>query len=124
MNVTLEQIFRNSSHSRKLTFVLFLQYKQYGSETKARILGAINHLNQVKLEADVVNTSPSDGLLFCLQLYLRLNIGVVLVGLEIWTDKDHFDVDSNSETTLDKFLLWRQSDLLQRVKHDNAQFVT
>lgn len=49
---------------------------------------------------------------------------MVLVGLEIWTYKDYFDVDSNSETTLDRFLLWRQNVLLQRTKHDNAQFVT
>lgn len=49
---------------------------------------------------------------------------MVLVGLEIWTYKDYFDVESDPEKTLDKFLLWRQSELLQRMKHDNAQFVT
>lgn len=119
--MTLEHISRTW---RKLTLVLFLQYKRHGSETKARILGAVNHLNKVKLEAHVVNASPPDGLLLRLQLYWTLNIRVVLVGLEIWTDKDQFEVDSNSETTLDKFLLWRQRDLLQRLKHDNAQFVT
>uniref|UniRef100_A0A3B5JUP6 Zinc metalloproteinase-disintegrin-like 2d n=1 Tax=Takifugu rubripes TaxID=31033 RepID=A0A3B5JUP6_TAKRU len=79
------------------------EYKRYGSGTKARILGAVNHIDK---------------------LYRTLNIRVVLVGLEIWTYKDLFDVDSNPETTLDKFLLWRQSNLLQRTKHDNAQFVT
>lgn len=67
---------------------------------------------------------PPNGPLLGLQLYWALNIRVVLVGLEIWTYKDHFDVDDKSETTLDRFLLWRQRDLLQRVKHDNAQFVT
>lgn len=48
----------------------------------------------------------------------------MLVGLEIWTYKDYIDVDLDSETTLDNFLLWRQADLLKRTKHDNAQFVT
>lgn len=48
----------------------------------------------------------------------------MLVGLEIWTYRDYMDVDTNSETTLDHFLLWRQADLLKRIKHDNAQFVT
>lgn len=62
--------------------------------------------------------------LICLQLYRPLNIRVMLVGLEIWTYKDYIDVDINSETTLDNFLLWRQADLLQRTKHDTAQFVT
>ncbi len=63
-------------------------------------------------------------LLACLQLYRTLNIRVMLVGLEIWTHRDYIDVDKNSEKTLDKFLLWRQADLLQRTKHDTAQFVT
>ncbi|KAF7664059.1 hypothetical protein LDENG_00191100 [Lucifuga dentata] len=79
------------------------EYRNYGSQTKARILGVINHVDK---------------------LYRLLNIHVMLVGLEIWTDKDHIDVDLNSETTLDNFLLWRQTDLLERTKHDNAQFVT
>ncbi|XP_034563234.1 snake venom metalloproteinase-disintegrin-like mocarhagin isoform X2 [Notolabrus celidotus] len=79
------------------------EYKQYGSETKTRILGVVNHIDK---------------------LYRTLNIRIMLVGLEIWTYRDHIDVSINSETTLDNFLLWRQSELLQRTKHDNAQFVT
>uniref|UniRef100_A0A8D3DD19 ADAM metallopeptidase domain 8b n=1 Tax=Scophthalmus maximus TaxID=52904 RepID=A0A8D3DD19_SCOMX len=59
-----------------------------------------------------------------LQLYRPLNIRVLLVGLEIWTHRDFIDVDINSETTLDNFLLWRQADLQRMTKHDNAQFVT
>lgn len=114
-------------HSLKLTFAVSPQYKRHGSGTKARILGAVNHIDKVKL-AHVPDAPrsprPPHGLLLCLQLYRTLNIRVILVGLEIWTYRDLFDVDSNPETTLDKFLLWRQSDLLQRTKHDNAQFVT
>ncbi|XP_069373376.1 zinc metalloproteinase-disintegrin-like 2d isoform X2 [Paralichthys olivaceus] len=79
------------------------EYKRYGSETKSRILGVINHVDK---------------------LYRPLNIRVMLVGLEIWTDRDNIDVVENSETTLDNFLLWRRTHLLQRTKHDNAQFVT
>ncbi|XP_024909606.1 zinc metalloproteinase-disintegrin-like batroxstatin-1 isoform X2 [Cynoglossus semilaevis] len=79
------------------------EYKRYGSETRSRILAAINHVNKV---------------------YQPLNIYVMLVGLEIWTQRDFIDVDINSETTLDNFLMWRQTELLQRTKHDNAQFVT
>lgn len=59
-----------------------------------------------------------------LQLYRPLNIRVLLVGLEIWMHRDFIDVDINSETTLDNFLLWRQADLQRMTKHDNAQFVT
>ncbi|KAM8889328.1 zinc metalloproteinase-disintegrin-like jararhagin isoform 1-T1 [Synchiropus picturatus] len=79
------------------------EYKRYGQQTKPRILSVVNHVDK---------------------LYRPLNIRVVLVGLEIWSDKDHMDVNYNSETTLDNFLLWRQTELLRRTKHDNAQFVT
>uniref|UniRef100_A0A3B4U0B1 Zinc metalloproteinase-disintegrin-like MTP8 n=1 Tax=Seriola dumerili TaxID=41447 RepID=A0A3B4U0B1_SERDU len=78
-------------------------YKRYGSETKSRILGVVNHVDK---------------------LYRPLNIRVMLVGLEIWTYRDYINVDINSEMTLDNFLIWRQADLLKRIKHDNAQFVT
>ncbi|XP_029977646.1 zinc metalloproteinase-disintegrin-like jararhagin [Sphaeramia orbicularis] len=79
------------------------EYQRYGSETKTRILGVVNHVDKV---------------------YRALNIRIMLVGLEIWTNKNKMDVDLNSEATLDNFLMWRQTDLLKRVKHDNAQFVT
>ncbi|XP_028287612.1 zinc metalloproteinase-disintegrin-like 2d [Parambassis ranga] len=79
------------------------EYKRYGSETRSRILGAVNHVDK---------------------LYRPLNIRVMLVGLEIWSYRDYINVDINSETTLDNFLVWRQADLLHRTKHDNAQFVT
>ncbi|XP_041829619.1 zinc metalloproteinase-disintegrin-like 2d isoform X2 [Melanotaenia boesemani] len=79
------------------------EYKRYGKETKSRILGAVNHIDK---------------------LYRPLNIRVLLVGLEIWSYRDYIDVNINSETTLDNFLVWRQADLLRRTKHDNAQFVT
>ncbi|KAM8729894.1 zinc metalloproteinase-disintegrin-like atrase-A [Acanthopagrus schlegelii] len=79
------------------------EYKRYGSDTKNRILGVVNHIDK---------------------LYRSLNIRVMLVGLEIWTNKDYIYVDLNSEKTLDNFLVWRQADLLKRTKHDTAQFVT
>ncbi|XP_060883770.1 snake venom metalloproteinase-disintegrin-like mocarhagin [Labrus mixtus] len=79
------------------------EYKRYGSETRSRILGVVNHIDK---------------------LYRTLNIRVMLVGLEIWSSGNFINVDDNSEIALDHFLMWRQSDLLRRVKHDNAQFVT
>ncbi|XP_029954393.1 disintegrin and metalloproteinase domain-containing protein 8-like isoform X2 [Salarias fasciatus] len=79
------------------------EFKLYGGETKSRILGVVNHVDK---------------------LYRPLNIRIILVGLEIWTQEDFIEVDIDSETTLDNFLTWRQTDLLKRIKHDNAQFVT
>lgn len=79
------------------------EYQRYGSQTKPRIISVINHVDKV---------------------YRSINTRVVLVGLEIWTNENLIDVDMSSETTLDHFLHWRQTDLLKRVQHDNAQFVT
>ncbi|XP_028332756.1 zinc metalloproteinase-disintegrin-like brevilysin H2a isoform X2 [Gouania willdenowi] len=79
------------------------EYQRYGADTKSRVLGAVNHVDQ---------------------LYRPLNIRVVLVGLEMWSKEDLIHVDMDSETTLDHFLLWRQTDLLKRSRHDNAQLVT
>uniref|UniRef100_A0A3P8QWM7 ADAM metallopeptidase domain 8b n=1 Tax=Astatotilapia calliptera TaxID=8154 RepID=A0A3P8QWM7_ASTCA len=62
------------------------EYKKYGSNTESRILGVVNHIDK---------------------LYRRLNIRVLLVGLEIWSNKDLIDVSHSSEATLDKFLAWR-----------------
>ncbi|XP_041714361.1 disintegrin and metalloproteinase domain-containing protein 8-like isoform X2 [Coregonus clupeaformis] len=81
----------------------YTEYKTYGSETKARMLEIANHVDK---------------------LYRPLNIRIMLVGLEMWTTRDHIDVTASPEDTLDRFLKWRQDDLLKRGKHDNAQFVT
>ncbi|XP_012672793.2 disintegrin and metalloproteinase domain-containing protein 8 isoform X2 [Clupea harengus] len=60
-----------------------------------------------------------------INLYYRaVNISVLLVGLEVWSDKDKFFVSNDEGRTLDNFLEWRQNDLVKRVPHDNAQFVT
>uniref|UniRef100_A0AAY4ABY7 Uncharacterized protein n=1 Tax=Denticeps clupeoides TaxID=299321 RepID=A0AAY4ABY7_9TELE len=57
-------------------------------------------------------------------LYQAVNIRVVLVGLEVWSDKDKIRVSANADYTLTRFLDWRQESLVKRMRHDNAQFVT
>ncbi|MEQ2294805.1 hypothetical protein AMECASPLE_007526 [Ameca splendens] len=79
------------------------EYQRYGKDTRSRILGVVNHIDK---------------------LYRSVNIRIMLVGLEIWSYRDYIDMDGNSDITLDNFLVWRQADLLQRAKHDNAQLVT
>uniref|UniRef100_A0A665VR27 ADAM metallopeptidase domain 8b n=1 Tax=Echeneis naucrates TaxID=173247 RepID=A0A665VR27_ECHNA len=85
---------------------------------------SLTQSSQKFVELYVVVDNAEQRLVLCLQLYRPLNIRIMLVGLEIWTNKDCFDVDLNSETTLDHFLMWRQVELLPRMKHDTAQFVT
>lgn len=58
------------------------------------------------------------------KLYRPLNIRVLLVGLEVWSTQDQIVVSVSSDDTLSRFIEWRKTSLLTRVKHDNAQFVT
>ncbi|CAI9620575.1 unnamed protein product [Staurois parvus] len=53
-----------------------------------------------------------------------LNISVVLVGFEIWDNKDQFEVSASPWQTLKQFSLWRMENLVPRKEHDNAQFIT
>ncbi|CAB1453640.1 unnamed protein product [Pleuronectes platessa] len=48
----------------------------------------------------------------------------MLVGVDIWSDKDQIEVSTDSKVTLDRFLEWRLKSLLPRIPHDNAQFIT
>ncbi|KAL1264011.1 hypothetical protein QQF64_004366 [Cirrhinus molitorella] len=82
------------------------EYIKYGSNMntiRARMLEVANHVDK---------------------LYRPLNIRVMLVGLEVWTKQDQIVVSVISDDTLSRFIEWRKSHLLKRVKHDNAQFVT
>uniref|UniRef100_A0A194APQ0 Metalloproteinase type II 3b n=1 Tax=Agkistrodon piscivorus TaxID=8715 RepID=A0A194APQ0_9SAUR len=58
------------------------------------------------------------------EIYRPLNIQFALVGLEIWSNQDLITVTSVSDDTLASFANWRQTDLLNRISHDNAQLLT
>ncbi|KAK9964506.1 hypothetical protein ABG768_005671 [Culter alburnus] len=81
------------------------EYKRFASFKKieARMMLVANHVDK---------------------LYRPLNIRVMLVGLEVWSQKDLIDVSSVPNLTLERFLKWRQDSLLRRKKHDNAHFIT
>ncbi|XP_029142019.1 zinc metalloproteinase-disintegrin-like atrolysin-A, partial [Protobothrops mucrosquamatus] len=57
-------------------------------------------------------------------IYIPLNIRVALVGLEIWCKEDLINVTSASGVTLDLFGKWRETVLLNRTSHDNAQLLS
>uniref|UniRef100_A0A8D2MFG1 ADAM metallopeptidase domain 9 n=1 Tax=Zonotrichia albicollis TaxID=44394 RepID=A0A8D2MFG1_ZONAL len=53
------------------------------------------------------------------RMYSALNIQIVLVGLEIWTDANHIAVmDGSAGDVLGRFVSWRQKDLLKRSRND------
>uniref|UniRef100_A0A8C3RIG1 ADAM metallopeptidase domain 9 n=1 Tax=Cyanoderma ruficeps TaxID=181631 RepID=A0A8C3RIG1_9PASS len=52
-------------------------------------------------------------------LLFSLNIQIVLVGLEIWTDVNRISVmDGSAGDVLGRFVSWRQKDLLKRSRND------
>ncbi|KAM4675578.1 disintegrin and metalloproteinase domain-containing protein 9 [Discoglossus pictus] len=56
-------------------------------------------------------------------MYTMLNIRIVLVGLEIWTDFNKINIDGSAGEVLGRFVDWREKHLIQRRRHDSAQFV-
>ncbi|NXE70558.1 ADAM8 protein, partial [Calcarius ornatus] len=58
------------------------------------------------------------------KLYQPLRLRVALIGLEVWNHQDKITVSPNPEVTLDNFLHWRESELLRKKPHDNAQLIT
>ncbi|XP_035752472.1 disintegrin and metalloproteinase domain-containing protein 9 [Egretta garzetta] len=57
-------------------------------------------------------------------MYRALNIQIVLVGLEIWTDSNHISVmDGSAGDVLSRFVSWRQKDLLKRSRNDVSHLI-
>ncbi|KAG9488644.1 hypothetical protein GDO78_004931 [Eleutherodactylus coqui] len=57
------------------------------------------------------------------RMYSMLNIRIVLVGLEIWTNVNHINIDGSAAEVLGRFVQWRETQLLPRRTHDSAQLV-
>uniref|UniRef100_A0A3P8TZW8 ADAM metallopeptidase domain 9b n=1 Tax=Amphiprion percula TaxID=161767 RepID=A0A3P8TZW8_AMPPE len=55
--------------------------------------------------------------------YKQLNIRVVLVGLEIFTDSNPFSVDGSAGEVLGRFVRWRKTTLVPRLRHDLGQLI-
>ncbi|XP_063051414.1 disintegrin and metalloproteinase domain-containing protein 9 isoform X1 [Engraulis encrasicolus] len=56
-------------------------------------------------------------------MYQQLNIRVVLVGLEIWTQANPISLDGSAGDVLGRFVDWRKKELLPRIRHDSAQLI-
>lgn len=55
--------------------------------------------------------------------YKQLNIRVVLVGLQIFTDENPFSVEGSPGEVLGRFVNWRKSTLLPQIRHDIGQLI-
>ncbi|KAM4836735.1 disintegrin and metalloproteinase domain-containing protein 9 [Thomomys bottae] len=56
-------------------------------------------------------------------MYIMLNIRIVLVGLEIWTNRNLISVTGGAGDVLGNFVQWREKFLITRRRHDSAQLV-
>lgn len=54
------------------------------------------------------------------QIYKTMDIHVTLVGLEMWTNGDKIDIDSNIENTLLHFSSWQEIFLKKRSNFDHV----
>lgn len=59
----------------------------------------------------------------CFQLYQPINIRVILVWADVWTNEDPVEITSNSDKTLTNFLEYRKG-LMKDHPHDNAHLIT
>lgn len=55
--------------------------------------------------------------------YKRLNIRVVLVGLEIFKETNPFSVEGSAGDVLDHFVKWRKETLIPKIRHDTGQLI-
>ncbi|NWJ06502.1 ADA15 protein, partial [Crypturellus undulatus] len=53
-----------------------------------------------------------------------LGVRVALLAVEVWSQGDLVRVGASGRAALERFLRWRQRDLLPRLPHDNAQLLT
>ncbi|XP_073413254.1 zinc metalloproteinase-disintegrin-like protein H3 [Dendrobates tinctorius] len=82
---------------------IFTKYNRSTEIIKQRVFEMVNYVNLV---------------------YKPLTIYFALIGLEIWENKDQFEVSNSSLLVLELFCNWRRTNLLPRQPHDNAQFIT
>lgn len=85
------------------------------SESPTCPIGSASHFKVLLLAL------PKDA--YVPQFYRPLNIRIVLVGVEVWTDIDKCSINQDPFTSLHEFLDWRKMKLLPRKSHDNAQLV-
>ncbi|XP_045709343.1 disintegrin and metalloproteinase domain-containing protein 28 isoform X5 [Phyllostomus hastatus] len=81
----------------------FNKYNRDPEEIRNRVFEMVNYINMV---------------------YKKLDTHVVLVGMEVWNEKDKIEITPNASFTLNNFWKWRESVLSRRRHHDIAQLIT
>lgn len=58
------------------------------------------------------------------QFFRPLGVRVALLAVEVWSEGNKIAVGSSARAVLERFLRWRQEELLPQLPHDNAQLLT
>ncbi|TRY96845.1 hypothetical protein DNTS_015414 [Danionella cerebrum] len=58
-----------------------------------------------------------------LQMYVALNIRIVLVGLMIWSQQNLINTNGSAGEVLGRFTQWREKELVPQQRHDSAQLI-
>ncbi|XP_063001773.1 disintegrin and metalloproteinase domain-containing protein 15 isoform X2 [Elgaria multicarinata webbii] len=74
------------------------------------------HINRTQLRMIEI-ASHMDG------FFRKIGLRVALVGLEVWNDRDRVSMDGPPQEVLERFLQWRQKELLPRLPHDSVQLI-
>ena len=56
-------------------------------------------------------------------MYRQLGIYVVLVGIEVWSERNRINVTGNADETMNNFLEYRRSAISPHYRNDNAQLI-
>ncbi|KAM7415465.1 hypothetical protein PAMA_017801 [Pampus argenteus] len=79
-----------------------------------------NHMNrnETAVREEMVHLAN-----FVDSIYMQLNVRVVLVGLEIWTQQNLISTEGGAGDVLSRFTQWRENELVPRRRHDSAQLI-
>ncbi|XP_031751133.1 disintegrin and metalloproteinase domain-containing protein 12 [Xenopus tropicalis] len=58
------------------------------------------------------------------QIFLDIDFQIFLVGIEIWSEENKVNISDAADSSLLRFLEWREQVLLPRMHHDNVQLIS
>lgn len=62
-------------------------------------------------------------LFLCDQIYQQLGVYVVLVGIEIWTERNEIAITGVADETMNAFIKYREKFINPHHRNDNAQLI-
>ncbi|KAI4871920.1 hypothetical protein NFI96_021139, partial [Prochilodus magdalenae] len=111
---------RNLPLTRYVELVLVVDNQRFVFK-KNNVTAVREEMVQLANLLDTVSEPYMVGLLYT--YYQQLNIRIVLVGLEIFETQNPFDVEGSAGDVLGRFVSWRKTELVPRIRNDMAQLI-